>query len=254
MATTTRCNTRQVLTNQAAWGASALPSTARSSPTELLRVRFGQRTFEAEGREESGRFFSRVITFPGGASSGVTIGRGYDMGQRSAAQVLSELRRAGVARLDALDLSRGAGLRGEAARLFVATNRDHSPTLSLQAQKNLFEDVVTPTLIADIQRIFNKPDTVRAYGRPVWEELHPTAQEIVFDLRYRGDYTPKTRQRIQRLLAERDYCGLKEVLSDTAYWARLGVPRERIKERQEMAESLSVAGDFFHYAPTEEHP
>lgn len=203
-----------------------------------LTVRFGQGTFDAEGLEATGRFFSRQITFPGGANSGVTIGRGYDMGARRATAIIRELTSAGVSEFDAIKFSRAAGLRGKAAELFVERNRDDFPILSLDAQKKLFEDVVTPDLVADIKRIFNKPDTVKAYGRPAWEDLSRGAQELVFDLRYRGDYTPTTRQRIQGLLVSRDYQALKAVMNDTAYWAGLGVPAGRIKERQTMAEQL----------------
>jgi hypothetical protein len=202
-----------------------------------LQVRFAQVTFNAEGVEASGRFFSRQITYPGG-ESGVTLGRGYDMGRRSAATIVRELSLAGVSEADAAMFSKAAGLRGQAAQHFVGANRGHFPTLGLEAQKKLFEDVVTPDLVADIQRIFNKPDTVRAYGRPDWEQLSRGAQELVFDLRYRGDYTPVTRQRIQKLLVNNDYEGLKTVMNDTAYWAKLGVPAGRIKERQAMAELL----------------
>lgn len=200
-----------------------------------LQVGFAQRTFDAEGLEEPGRFFSRRIAFPGGSSSGVTIGRGYDMGHRSAAAVTRELKAAGVSSEDAGIFSRAAGLRGASAQKFVNQNRNTFPLLSLESQKRLFEDVVTPELITDIKRIFEKPDTVKAYGRPSWESLSIGARELVFDLRYRGDYTPATRQRIQRLLVEQDYEGLKSVINDTEYWSKLGVPAGRIKERQEMA-------------------
>ena len=52
-----------------------------------LKVPYGQLTFDVEGNdiEDSSkaghRYFSRVVHWPGGAS-GVTIGRGYDFGQR----------------------------------------------------------------------------------------------------------------------------------------------------------------------------
>ena len=56
-------------------------------------------------------------------------------------------------------------------------------------QKALFEGVTTAETVADIQRIFSKPDVVQMYGAASWDSLPRAAQEIVFDLRYRGDYT-----------------------------------------------------------------
>ncbi|VVO35587.1 hypothetical protein [Pseudomonas fluorescens] len=64
-----------------------------------LKVPYGQLTFDVEGNDiedESHplyRYFSRVVHWPGGAS-GITIGRGYDLGQRPAPE--SDLRAAGV--------------------------------------------------------------------------------------------------------------------------------------------------------------
>ena len=56
--------------------------------TELLIVESGQVTFDAEGNDiESSRYFSRVIHWPGNTESGVTIGRGYDMGNRTKAKL-----------------------------------------------------------------------------------------------------------------------------------------------------------------------
>lgn len=204
-------------------------------PDELLKVRFGQATFDAEGTEQTGRFFSRRISYPGIGDSGVTIGRGYDMGRRTARQVLRELSAAGMPRDAAEFLSHAAGLRGDKAKEFVVFNADDAPVMSLEVQKKLFEDVVTPEIVKDIKRIFSKPDTVKRYGEPAWESLPQAAQELVFDLRYRGDYTPHTRQRLQQPLASGDYAELRRVINDTKYWQSLGVPRERIRERQQIA-------------------
>jgi hypothetical protein len=160
------------------------------------------------------------------------------MGKRTAKQIVRELTLAGMSQDDAVELSRGAGLIGARAKTFVEANRPFAPEMSLEVQKSLFQDVVAPTMVEDIIRIFNKPDTVRAYGRPSWEALSPAAQELVFDLRYRGDYKPETRKRIQKLLVDQDYEGLRNVMNDVSYWRSLRVPDERIKERIKMAEAL----------------
>jgi hypothetical protein len=226
--------------SQASTWSKINPNQAKTSAAtdNLLRVAFGQRTFDAEGLETRGRYFSRRISFPGGDNSGVTIGRGYDMGHRSRSQVVRELTLAGMTESDASIFSRGAGIRGASAKIFVDRNVDFTPEMSLEVQKSLFEDVTTPEIVNDIKRIFDKPDTVKAYGRPAWDSLSTTAQELVFDLRYRGDYTPTTRKRIQTLLVNQDYEGLRNVMNDTGYWKALGVPVGRIAERQKLAADL----------------
>jgi hypothetical protein len=213
-------------------------SAASLGSSSALKVAFGQKTFDAEGLEDRGRYFSRRISYPGGDNSGVTVGRGYDMGLRSRGQIIRELTLAGMSQGDAEIFSKGAGLRGDKARVFVNQNSDFTPEMSLEVQKSLFENVTTPEMVNDIKRIFDKPDTVKAYGRPSWDSLTTAAQELVFDLRYRGDYTPTTRQRIQKLLVTQDYEGLRNVMNDTAYWRALKVPEGRIAERQKMAAEL----------------
>jgi len=214
---------------------------SRDPGSRFLQVRFGQATFNAEGTESPGRYFSRTISWPGGAMSGVTIGRGYDMGQRSQTQVVRELLLAGVSQPEALILSQAAGLRGSHAESYVSRNVSFSPVLSLEAQHRLFEEVTTDETIRDIKRIFAKPDTVAAYGAVDWDTLPLSAQELVFDLRYRGDYTPATRQRLQPILANQEWHKLPELMNDSTYWSRLGVPQARIQERAAIVSGLDVA-------------
>lgn len=203
-----------------------------------LCVAFAQPTFDAEGRETAGPYFSRRISWPKLGNSGVTIGRGYDMGLRSPQQIIRELTTAGMSEGDATFLSRSAGKRGVAAAEFVAAHRAAAPVMSLEVQKELFERVTTPEMIGDIRRIFNKSDTVETYGRANWDNLSKAAQELVFDLRYRGDYTPKTRRLLQPALVSKDYDRLKDIINNTKYWVSLGVPPARIRERQNMAREL----------------
>jgi hypothetical protein len=139
---------------------------------------------------------------------------------------------------DAQFLSKAAFKRGVEAGEFVKNFRLSAPVMSLEVQRSLFEQVTTPEMTNDIKRIFNKQDVVSTYGKALWDELSPAAQEIVFDLRYRGDYTPATRKAIQTFLVNKDYDGLRSVINDTAYWQLRGVPATRIRERQEMAKDL----------------
>jgi hypothetical protein len=162
------------------------------------------------------------------------------MGLRGQLQVARELALAGVPRQDAENLSRGAGLRGDTAALFIRNYQDSAPILTLEAQRRLFEEVTTPETINDIKRIFAKSDTVAVYGVVNWDDLPSAAQEIVFDLRYRGDYTPLTRKRIQPILASQEWNKLPELMNDMAYWSGLGVPRARIVERSHIAAELKT--------------
>jgi hypothetical protein len=153
------------------------------------------------------------------------------MGHRTRLQVERELAYAGVDHQDALELSAAAGLRGEQAERFVLENKQFAPIISTAAQLRLFEGVTTVEVLSDIRRIFSKPDVVARYGRAEWATLPRPIQELVFDLRYRGDYTPAVRERIQPHIVRHDVDGLRKAMSDVSYWGSLGVPQDRIIRR-----------------------
>jgi hypothetical protein len=190
----------------------------------------GMLTWGAEGSDQPGQFFSRVAHFPGGAS-GVTIGRGYDMKLRSRTEVLTDLTASGVPQELAFQLSNGAGLYGERAATFTKQLRETLPPISVEAERKLFFDRTYPFYVADTKRIFEKPSVQAKYGRATWDSLDGRIQDLLVDLRYRGDYTPKTRALVQRLAAQNDVAGLADVMSNRSLWPQ--VPLDRFRRRAE---------------------
>lgn len=71
---------------------------ASKSTNPDLKVPEGQLTFDAEGTE-GGKWHSRTVHWPGGAS-GVTIGRGYDLGYKSAKEITADFTTAGISASD----------------------------------------------------------------------------------------------------------------------------------------------------------
>jgi hypothetical protein len=156
------------------------------------------------------------------------------MGLRTPLQVQRELEYAGMSTHDATLLSGAAGLRGAAARSFVTENRSSAPVLSQEAQKRLFEVIVTPEIISDIRRILTKPDVVAKYGAAEWRCLRPEIQGLLFDLRYRGDYTPEVREYLQEYVVANDTEGLLRVMSERELWQSRGVSDVRMEVRLEI--------------------
>lgn len=125
--------------------------------------------------------------------SGVSIGYGYDMRERTAQRVATDL--ASVAPpiqpewIDAL--AEAAGLTGDDAAAFVA---DHGVIfLTLDQADSLFD--VTYTEETALAREFaTRPDTLAHLGDDYpaadWEALHPAIRGILIDLKFRGDYRP----------------------------------------------------------------
>ena len=192
-------------------------------------VRKGQLTFDAEGCENRGPYFSRKPHVPG-AYSGVTIGRGYDLSQRHPNDVVRDLSQCGIPKRTAEQLSKSCGSKGSHAKKAVDHHRLSTIEITPEQQKKLFEKAYGE-LEQDVKRICAKGDVVKAYGKTDWNNLSPAIAEVLVDLRYRGDYTPATRKKLQKRVARNDLDGFYACLSDAPYWQRQGVPSDRYKRR-----------------------
>ncbi|MCB9746021.1 MAG: SH3 domain-containing protein [Alphaproteobacteria bacterium] len=206
----------------------------QGSSDARLRVDKGQLTFDAEGTE-GGKYHTRTAHWPGGAS-GVTIGRGYDLGQHSKKDILADMGAAGIAEGDANKFTPAAGKTGTSAKDWLAQNKASLPEISLDQQKLLF-NIVYDRLAADVERISGN------YARIVserdggerkdyevnWDTIHPAIRDLVVDLRYRGDYTPTSRKKVQPLVIANDLKGLANHMADRTAWS--AVPKDRFERR-----------------------
>lgn len=203
-----------------------------AAPHDPLQVAQGQLTFDAEGTE-GGRYHSRRIHWPGGAS-GVTIGRGYDLSKKNAATVRRDLTSAGIGSELVEKLERAAGLIGQNARDFCQQNASSLPEITLEQQEKLFQ-ISYAWHLGDARRIADSKSAVAQYGKVDWDKLNPVIADLVVDLRYRGDYTPATRKNVQPLIATNDLAGLLGVMSNQSLWA--SVPKDRFNRRVEYLRS-----------------
>jgi len=59
-------------------------------------------------------------------------------------------------------------------------------------------------------------------------------RDLVVDLRYRGDYTPSSRERIQSLLVANNATAIATLMADEAYWCGPEkVPQDRFRRRRD---------------------
>lgn len=194
--------------------------------TDPYKVEKGQLTFDAEGME-GGRYHSRHAHWPGG-NSGVTIGRGYDMGSRTSASVFSDLTAAGVPANVAEQYSAGAGLKGSSAGTWVTNNRDGIAQITPEQQNSLFSKTYAEQE-AEVRRISEKPDAVKKYGAVCFDNLDPKIRDSLVDLKYRGDYTPTTRKFLQKAAADNDAEAFGKEMQDRSNWGN--VPADRLNRR-----------------------
>lgn len=190
------------------------------------KVEKGQLTFDAEG-QEGGKYHSRHAHWPGG-KSGVTIGRGYDMGDRSRASIIKDLTDAGVSQSVAEQYAGGAGLKGAKAGKWVGRNRDGIPEITPEQQNNLFSKTYAEQE-AEVRRISSKEDAVKKYGAVCFDNLDPKIRDSLVDLKYRGDYTPATRRFLQKAAADNDAEAFKKAMQNRSNWG--SVPADRLNRR-----------------------
>lgn len=195
-----------------------------------LDLEHGGFTWGQEG-QDSGPYASQAVHWPGGAS-GVTIGRGYDMGQRTGADVRADLVGAGLTESDAAALSAAAGLRGADAAQFVKSQRTVLPALTSDQQKKLFSSVVFPRYQQEAQRLVSKADVIAQYGALDFEQIPSEQKALVIDLTFRGDNTPATREVLQPALISNDKTAICEALRTIT--ALKSVPFERAKARRNL--------------------
>ncbi|WP_426739885.1 hypothetical protein [Enterobacter cloacae complex sp. 381F9] len=200
-----------------------------------LQVPKGQLTFDAEGNDiDTSPWFSRKIHWPGGVS-GVTIGRGYDLGQQASAN--ADLVQNGVTDPFKSWLVGSQGLSGAGAqsRFNSASEDIRNSTITRKQQYDIFM-ISYQRLEDDVKRICQKPDTIRVYHsnpqatpEQAWSDIPEKIKEILVDLRYRGDYTPRARSLIQRYAYSGDLNSFGNVLSTRSNWQN--VPEERFNQR-----------------------
>ena len=155
----------------------------------MLEPKEGLLTFKSEGNNSPGsRYYSREIHWPGNLNkckneaSGVTIGRGYDLGSRSQSEVLSHFNRAGFSKEKSEKIIKAVGLTHCRARDFVVQNKDEIDEISEYQQLKLFE-ISYAKIKNDTIRIYNK---YRKNGSVTWDKLHPVLKDVIIDMRYQG--------------------------------------------------------------------
>ncbi|BBV30754.1 pesticin C-terminus-like muramidase [Citrobacter werkmanii] len=145
----------------------------------------GKLTYNAEGNDiSSSIYYSRLIHWPGNDLSGVTLGRGYDMGDRTERDVYNDMIASGIPDRQAVKISRCAGLKGVAARDYVSAHKKDIGEITLQQQESLFSIIYAKYVeraIANYKKWTNGVSSAKQ-----WESLDTSIQEVLVDFVYQG--------------------------------------------------------------------
>ena len=136
--------------------------------------------------------------WPGGVS-GVTIGPGYDMGDRTEETVYADLIAAGVPKETADVLKKGAKKKGATAGTWTSENKDTVPAISNEASRALFKHVY-PKYVTSTKNV-----AVDEWGAD-WEALPQKMKEVLVDLQYRGDIKSHGHEKFLKPLVKANDC------------------------------------------------
>ncbi len=149
------------------------------------KILAGEITFNAEGNDiSSSMYYSKVIHWPGNDLSGVTLGRGYDMGSRTQSEIYAHMTQAGIENEQARKISLAHGLKGVDARDFVRNNKALIGEITGDQQIRLF-NIVYPDYISRAIFIYNKW-TASEVGRLEWASLDQAIRDVLVDFVYQG--------------------------------------------------------------------
>ncbi|EOZ7937379.1 peptidoglycan-binding protein [Cronobacter malonaticus] len=174
-----------------------------------LRVSIGQITFDAEGtdyltavapfRQNKYPFFSRILHWPVEGSSGVTLGRGYDMGRRSPGEILATLRQAGIEEYKAQICAKAAGLKYAEAKRFVEVYGPLVGEITHQQQIRLFE-IAYREKIEYGKGVYNRQIRRLAVSNAIdWNSLDKNIRDAFIDSLYQGN---QNAQQMVKIMAE----------------------------------------------------
>lgn len=175
---------------------------AQEPAADVVTIQRGKLTAMGEGSDAQ----TKYVHWPHTAASGVTLGKGYDIGSRSASQVIEELVAAGMDEVQATKISAGAGLKGDAAGTWVTNNKASVGIIAQKVQDVLLgqmlveytgraKNTATNTTADSSNR--NAAGRERKEGADAgtyvmseieWSNLHPAMVEFLTDLIYQGGY------------------------------------------------------------------
>lgn len=212
-----------------------------------LTVPFGQLTFNSEGNDkEESIYFSRRPHVPNNNGvvvgiSGVTFGRGLDLGQQSRAYINSlflELEKDAEPLSDSLKewLLGSVGKQGALALAYCNEINNKVPKneqlLTRKQQHFLFKAVYKHQYEVTKHVLANGVDIDDVRITADLDYFEQKIQDVLVDLTFRGDNAPRTRRYFIKDLNESRQAFINN-LSNTHWRTAFGVPRERFDARKD---------------------
>ena len=173
-----------------------------TSSESQLKVSKGQLTFDIEGderyRDADKSFFSRRPHWPG-KTSGVTIGRGFDLGQQF--DTKETMQEVGIEEPLLSWLAGAEGLRAKEADKYVKDMPENIKgyCITRKQQKDLFMKIIGK--YEGWAKDISTKIRYEGMKKPLeWDTLSNPVKEVLVDMQYRGDLKVKTMNKIGKLI------------------------------------------------------
>ncbi|MDV5356699.1 hypothetical protein QM201_17645 [Enterobacter asburiae] len=155
----------------------------------------GQKTFDADYgdyitavapfRQQEPPFFQK----PSLVTSGLTLGRGYDMGNRSAGEILSTLMLGGIEEYKAQLCAKAAGLKNREADQFVKVYGPFVGEITHQQQIRLFEIAYREKIEYGKGVYSRHVEKLKIVNAVQWNSLDKVIRDAFIDTLYQGNIT-----------------------------------------------------------------
>lgn len=114
----------------------------------------------------------------------MTIGRGYDLGNRTKAAVKLDMTKAGISEETAKAIAEGAGLKGSKAKDFVKNKKSTIGKITHEQQVKLFDNIYPDYEVRAKTNYKKWTDSEK--DRVVWNKLHQAIRDVLVDFVYQG--------------------------------------------------------------------
>jgi len=182
---------------------------------------------------ESQRGVSNHLYWPGGSYSGVTLGAGYDMGQRPAEDIIDDLQAIGLDEQTAEKAALGQGKKGHKAQAFAHANK-HLIDLTAEQEDQLLRNLVLEVEVSVKQWVH----------KPLLQ--HEFDALISFAYNINTDTNKNHNQAFGRIANLINTGKTAAAMKEMRKWNRSGEVMPRLARRREREISLYLYGAYGH--------
>lgn len=159
------------------------------------------------------------------------------MGEKTTSEIGRDMSYIGVTGAENTFYENAAGLKGKAAKDYIDSNWKTLTYLTNDEQVKLFDEVSYPKLFDNLHRITTSKAFEDKYNGPInYADVNPLLVELMMDLIFRGDNTPKSREMFIPLIENNEYDKLIAVLQDKTIFPN--VPEKRTEERVDFVRGI----------------